>query len=413
MKFDDYRISPHIKRSLTEMGFKKPTDIQFKAIKNILNGEDVLAIAQTGTGKTAAFAIPVIEMLMLNRPKGPSGKSVGALVLVPTHELAQQIAEVFQKIAKYTPLRILALFGSTEQEPQIKFLERGVDILVATPGRMFDLRAQGYIDFRLTNMLVLDEADRMLDMGFYDDIEDVIRFLPKNRQTLFFSATIDDKIKKLAYSIVKNPIRIQISPDDPVSKNIVHSVVMIEMDDKRFFLERMIKENPEQKMVVFVRTKVRADRVQAAMERAGIKSETIHSGKTHQERKTTMNRFSSAKNLVLIATDISARGVDIPNVDLVINYDLPEETENYVHRIGRTGRGTLKGKAVSFCSSEEAETLLKIEELLGYSIAQQDFSNLDYNETLMFSDAENRTFKDVMKEISEFENIQKSRKKKK
>ncbi|MBK9511117.1 MAG: DEAD/DEAH box helicase [Cytophagaceae bacterium] len=413
MKFDDYRISPHIKRSLTEMGFKKPTDIQFKAIKNILNGEDVLAIAQTGTGKTAAFAIPVIEMLMLNRPKGPSGKSVGALVLVPTHELAQQIAEVFQKIAKYTPLRILALFGSTEQEPQIKFLERGVDILVATPGRMFDLRAQGYIDFRLTNMLVLDEADRMLDMGFYDDIEDVIRFLPKNRQTLFFSATIDDKIKKLAYSIVKNPIRIQISPEDPVSKNIVHSVVMIEMDDKRFFLERMIKENPEQKMVVFVRTKVRADRVQAAMERAGIKSETIHSGKTHQERKTTMNRFSSAKNLVLIATDISARGVDIPNVDLVINYDLPEETENYVHRIGRTGRGTLKGKAVSFCSSEEAETLLKIEELLGYSIAQQDFSNLDYNETLMFSDAENRTFKDVMKEISEFENIQKSRKKKK
>ncbi len=395
------------------MGFKKPTDIQFKAIKNILKGEDVLAIAQTGTGKTAAFAIPVIEMLMLNRPKGPSQKSVGALVLVPTHELAQQIAEVFQKIGKYTPLRILALFGSTDQEPQIKYLERGVDILVATPGRMFDLRSQGYIDFRMTKMLVLDEADRMLDMGFYDDIEDVIKFLPKSRQTLFFSATIDDKIKKLAYSIVKNPIRIQISPDDPVSKNIVHSVVMIEMDDKRFFLERMIKENPEQKMVVFVRTKVRADRVQAAMERAGIKSETIHSGKTHQERKTTMNRFGTGKNLVLIATDISARGVDIPNVDLVINYDLPEEAENYVHRIGRTGRGTLKGKAVSFCSSEETETLLKIEELLGYSIAQQDFSDLDYNETLMFSDAENRTFKDVMKEIAEFENIQKNRRKKK
>jgi len=395
------------------MGFKKPTDIQFKAIKDILKGEDVLAIAQTGTGKTAAFAIPVIEMLMLNRPKGPSQKSVGALVLVPTHELAQQIAEVFQKIGKYTPLRILALFGSTDQEPQIKYLERGVDILVATPGRMFDLRSQGYIDFRMTKMLVLDEADRMLDMGFYDDIEDVIKFLPKSRQTLFFSATIDDKIKKLAYSIVKNPIRIQISPDDPVSKNIVHSVVMIEMDDKRFFLERMIKENPEQKMVVFVRTKVRADRVQAAMERAGIKSETIHSGKTHQERKTTMSRFGAGKNLVLIATDISARGVDIPNVDLVINYDLPEEAENYVHRIGRTGRGTQKGKAVSFCSTEEAETLLKIEELLGYSIAQQDFSELDYNETLMFSDAENRTFKDVMKEIAEFENIQKNRKKKK
>jgi ATP-dependent RNA helicase RhlE len=335
------------------------------------------------------------------------------LVLVPTHELAQQIAEVFQKIGKYTPLRILALFGSTDQEPQIKYLERGVDILVATPGRMFDLRSQGYIDFRMTKMLVLDEADRMLDMGFYDDIEDVIKFLPKSRQTLFFSATIDDKIKKLAYSIVKNPIRIQISPDDPVSKNIVHSVVMIEMDDKRFFLERMIKENPEQKMVVFVRTKVRADRVQAAMERAGIKSETIHSGKTHQERKTTMNRFGTGKNLVLIATDISARGVDIPNVDLVINYDLPEEAENYVHRIGRTGRGTQKGKAVSFCSSEETETLLKIEELLGYSIAQQDFSDLDYNETLMFSDAENRTFKDVMKEIAEFENIQKNRRKKK
>lgn len=403
MKFDDYRISPNIKKSLTEMGFKRPTDIQFKAIKHILNGEDVLAIAQTGTGKTAAFAIPVIEMAFLKNQNYRNIGKIKALVLVPTHELALQIADVFKEISKYIKINTLALHGSTEQEPQIKMLNKGVDILIATPGRMFDLRAQGHLDLSMVDVLVLDEADRMLDMGFYDDINDIIKIIPQNRQTLFFSATIDEKIKKLAYSIVKNPIRIQVSPEDPVSKNIVHSIANVEMDDKRFFLERMIKENPEFKIVVFVRTKVRAERVQAAMDRAGIASDNIHSGKSHIERKATMTKFKKGDNLVLIATDVSARGVDIPNVDMVINYDLPDDAENYVHRIGRTGRGTQKGKAISFCSSEEKEKLGEIETLLGYSIARNDVSEMDYEETLIFSDSEHRTFADVMKEIRGFE----------
>jgi ATP-dependent RNA helicase RhlE len=408
MKFEQYRISPDVKKAIAEAGFKKPTDIQYKVIPKVLAGEDILGIAQTGTGKTAAFAIPVLHSLSSeNTPK-----TLRCLVMVPTHELAHQIAEVFKTLGKHTRLRILALFGSTDQDPQIKALQQGVDILVTTPGRMFDLKSQGYIDFSKVKFLILDEADRMLDLGFYKDIEDVKKMLPRHHQTLFFSATIDDKIKKLAYSTVKNAIRIQISPDDPISKNIEHSVVYVKMDDKRFFLERMITQNPDSKIVVFVRTKVRAERVTAAMARVNLETISIHSDKTHIERKEAMNSFKIGKIKVLVATDVSARGVDIPNVDYVINYDLPEEPENYVHRIGRTGRGTNKGKAVSFCSSEEKERLEAIEDYIGYTIASQSLSDLDYQETLIFSDQETRTFKDVMKEIADFEASAKSRKKK-
>lgn len=408
MRFEQYRISPEVKKAIAEAGFKKPTDIQYKVIPKVLANEDILGIAQTGTGKTAAFAIPILHVLASEK----KSRTLRCLVMVPTHELAQQIAEVFKTLGKHTRLKVLALFGSTEQAPQIKALEQGVDILVTTPGRMFDLNAQGYIDFNKIKFLVLDEADRMLDLGFYKDIEDVKKLLPRFHQTLFFSATIDDKIKKLAYSTVKNAIRIQISPDDPISKNIEHSVVFVEMDDKRFFMERFVKNNSGQKMVVFVRTKVRAERVAAAMKRVEVDTLTIHSDKTHHERKDAMKTFKEGSVKILIATDISARGVDIPNVDYVINYDIPEEAENYVHRIGRTGRGTNKGKAVSFCSKEEIPLLEAIEDYIGYTIASQEFSELDYQETLMFSDQETRTFKDVMKEISNFEALTKKKKKK-
>lgn len=407
MRFEKYRISPDLKRAIAEKGYRRATDIQFKVIPNVLSGEDVLAIAQTGTGKTAAFAIPVIHQLTLEK----NSKTLRCLVMVPTHELAQQIAEVFKELAKYTRLRVLALFGKVEQDAQIKALQSGVDIIVTTPGRMFDLNHQGYINFDKIKYLILDEADRMLDMGFYKDIIDVKRLLPRRHQTLFFSATIDHNIKKLAYSTVKNPIRIQISPDDPVSKNIEHSLVFVEMDDKRFFLERLINQYPEAKMIVFARTKVRVDRVAAAMARVDIDTLTMHSDKTHQERKQSMRDFSNGTVKILIATDISSRGIDIPNVDYVINYDLPEEPENYVHRIGRTGRGTNKGKAVSFCAPEEEDKLEAIEDYLGYTIASQSMSDMDYQETLIFSDQETRTFKDVMKEIKEFEAAKKNNKK--
>ena len=408
MKFEQYRILPEIKRAIAELGFRKPTDIQYKVLPKVLAGEDILAIAQTGTGKTAAFAIPVLHLLASEK----KNRALRCLVMVPTHELAQQIADVFKSLGKHTRLSILALFGSTEQDPQIRALRQGVDILVTTPGRMFDLHAQGYIHFNQVKFLVLDEADRMLDLGFYKDIDDVKKFISHRHQTLFFSATIDEKIKKLAYSTVTNPIRIQISPDDPVSKNIDHSVVMVETDDKRFFLERMIRENPGQKMVVFVRTRIRADRVSAAMARVNLETVTIHSGKTHMERKTAMDAFRKGKATVLIATDVSARGVDIPEVEYVINYDLPEVAENYVHRIGRTGRGTRKGRAVSFCSPEEQTLLESIENYLGYTLASQTLSDLEYQETLIFSNEESRTFKDVFKEIADFEAHTKKRKKK-
>jgi ATP-dependent RNA helicase RhlE len=243
----------------------------------------------------------------------------------------------------------------------------------------------------------------MLALGFYDDIIDVLRFIPKKRQTLFFSATINPEIKKLAYSIVKNAIRIQISPQDPISKNIQHAIIHVKQDDKRYFLERLIKENPNQKILVFVRTKVRAERVLAAMARVQMVAESMHSGKTHAERKLAMDNFKTGKSLLLIATDVSARGVDIPNVDQVINYDLPDVAENYVHRIGRTGRGTAKGKALSFVDPIENEYLAAIEQYVGKALPVQKLSGVSYEETIIFSDAEERSFKDVMNEIAEYE----------
>ena len=342
MKFESYNIAPEIKRSLKEQRFNRPTDIQFKSIPPILKGEDVLAVAQTGTGKTAAFVIPILhELQQRKNTMRPGG--VKCLVMAPTHELTLQITDVFNTLGAYLNITTMALIGSVEQDPQIKQLEDGVEIVVATPGRMFDLVSQGHLNLHRVEILVLDEADHMLDLGFIKDINDLMKLLPKKRQTLFFSATIDQKIKALAYSLVKNAIRIQISPKNPVAKNITHSVVHIAMDDKRFFLERVINENAGSKILVFVRTKVRAERVKKAMERVGIDSETIHSDRTHKERKEVMDHFRSGKNKILIATDISARGIDIPNVDYVVNYDLPDESEKlcsqgWTNRKGNTKR---------------------------------------------------------------------------
>lgn len=413
MKFEDYSISFEIKKNLAKQEFRRPTDIQFKAIPPILKGEDVLAIAQTGTGKTAAFAIPVIHKIQqakkLRRPDG-----IKCLVMAPTHELAQQITEVFKSIAQNTGVKTTSIIGGVEQAPQIEKLQSGVDILVATPGRLFDLVSQGYLMLHRVETLILDEADHMLDLGFIKDINDLMRFLPKKRQTLFFSATINPKIKKLAYSLVNKPIRIQISPKNPVAKNIEHQVAHIEMDDKRAFLERMVDENPEAKILVFVRTKVRAERVKKAMERVEIESETIHSDKEQKERTTTLDRFKRGYVKLLIATDVSARGIDIPNVDFVVNYDLPEVAENYVHRVGRTGRGKKKGRAVSFCSSEEKAILAEIEEFLDKDIAVLEIEKGDYQETLDFTKDTDYNWKKLMLENEkELKEIKKKKKKKK
>ncbi len=368
MQFNQYHISDDIKKNLARLGFKRPTDIQFKAIPSIMNDEDVLAIAQTGTGKTAAFAIPVIDKI--HRFK-TSKRSYGikCIVMVPTRELAVQIGVVFKDIAAHTRVKVFTLHGGVEQDRQIAKLQDGIDVLIATPGRMFDLIHQQEIRLDAVSTLVLDEADHMLDLGFIEDIKTIKKMLKNRHQTLFFSATISDAIKKLAYSQVKSAaIRIQVSPKDRVSKNITHAVVFVEMDDKRFFLEQFIGEHPEQKIIVFVRTRVRAERVVKAMARVGVEAENIHGDKEQDARAITMRRFRAGDCRILVATDVSARGIDVPNIEYVINYDMPEKVENYVHRVGRTGRGINKGDALSFCSSDEKPLLEAIEEFLQKSI---------------------------------------------
>lgn len=393
-------ISDSLKQSLDELGFHKTTDIQFKAIPSILKGEDVMAVAQTGTGKTAAFAIPIMELL-LRAGQRREANIVRCVVLVPTRELCAQITEVFKAIGKYTGLQVAGIFGGIEDKQQVHALKNGLDILIATPGRMFDLRAQGFIDFSETEFLVLDEADQMLALGFYKDIQDIKKHLPRKHQTLFFSATINEDIKDLAYSLVYKPIRIQISPKDPVSKNVEHAVAYIDMDDKRFFLERLIREQHEKKILVFVRTKVRAERVSKAMERVGIANLVMHGDKEQAERSATLKAFSQGETSVLIATDINARGIDIPNIDLVVNYDLPDNPENYVHRVGRTGRGMRKGEAITFCAEEEKELLLEVEKLVTKPITVMTIHKGDYQLTKALSDAESNNWQKLIREAEE------------
>jgi ATP-dependent RNA helicase RhlE len=402
MRFSQYNIAPEIKESLEELGFKRPTDIQYKAIPSILKTEDVLAIAQTGTGKTAAFAIPVIDLLY-RRKKITGADGIKCVVMVPTHELAIQITDVFDNIAKHTNITTLGIYGGVAQDPQIANLKEGIDIIVATPGRLFDLVSQKHIKLRSVDILVLDEADHMLDMGFYGDIKELTTYLPQHRQTLFFSATINEEIKDLAYSLVKNAIRIQVSPKDPVSKNVDHAVMHVAMDDKRFFLERLVNENPGSKILVFVRTKVRAERVFEAMKRVNIQTITMHGGKDQKDRLEVMDKFRTGEIKVLIATDVSARGIDIANVDYVVNYDLPDVPENYVHRVGRTGRGTQKGHAVSFCAPEEKPILKEIEKFLDKPVKVIDVKKDDYTETLLYTEETTGNWKLLMREAEQDE----------
>ncbi|MCG8474825.1 MAG: DEAD/DEAH box helicase [Cytophagales bacterium] len=403
MKFSKYPLAPEIKQSLERLGFKKPTDIQYRSISPILRGDDVLAIAQTGTGKTAAFAIPILNNIHNAKEHQRREDGIKCLVMVPTRELAIQITEVFQQIGRNTRVKTFCTFGGVEQDAQIARIQKGIDILVTTPGRMFDLIHQKQLNFRRLDTLVLDEADHMLDLGFIKDIRDVVKLVPRNRQTLFFSATINEEIKTLAYSLVSKPVRIHISPKDPVSKNVNHSVAFVEMDDKRFFLERLVKERENEKILVFVRTQVRAERVMKAMERVGIKALTIHGGKDQKDRMEVMRAYKTGEVKVLIATDVSARGIDIPGVQYVVNYDLPDQPENYVHRVGRTGRGREKGLAVSFCSEQEKETLEIIQSFLHKEIKVMEIEKQDYTATVDFSEDHTNDWKTLMKEQAVYE----------
>ncbi len=388
MRFENYDISPQIKTNLEGLGFLRATDIQFKAIPAIMNEEDVLAIAQTGTGKTAAFAIPIVDRIHgLKESKKSNG--IYCLVLVPTRELAQQIGKVFAKISRGTKANSYAIYGGVDQDPQIRQLTGGVDILIATPGRMFDLIHQEHIDVSRVKTLVLDEADHMLDLGFIEDIESIKRKLTQKHQTLFFSATINKTIKKMAYSQIRtNALRIQIAPENRVSKNVVHYIAKVSMDKKRHLLVNILSNQPDVKCMVFVRTKIRAERVGKHLAKNKIDSLSIHSGMEQEEREENLEKFREQKSGVLISTDVSARGIDLPGIELVVNYDFPEDPEYYVHRVGRTGRGFETGEALSFCSIEEAEKLKEVEEFIDskievleiYEGALKEKSEIDFGE---------------------------------
>lgn len=411
MRFEKFHISEEIKENLSRLGFRTTTDIQFKAIPSIMAGEDVLAIAQTGTGKTAAFAIPIVDRFHQDKSSKRT-PGIRCIVMVPTRELALQIGDVFNSIARQTKVKAFALHGGVEQDAQIQKLQDGIDILITTPGRMFDLIHQGHIRLDRIETLVLDEADHMLDLGFIKDIQDIKKRLTRQHQTLFFSATINREIKKLAFSLIKgSAIRIQVSPEDPVSKNVSHAVMFVGMDDKRFFLERFVRDHPESRIIVFVRTRVRAERCAKAMERVGIATLTIHGEKDQEARSAVMKAFKEGACNILIATDISARGIDVPDVHYVINYDLPEKAENYVHRVGRTGRGVKKGVALSFCSPEEKERLAEIQALLHKEIEVIPVGKKDYTETLALAKGQ-PTLQDLLAEDEAWENAKKRKRKK-
>ena len=414
MKFEEYRLSKEVKRNLEEMGFKRPTDIQYKCIPHVQRGEDLLAIAQTGTGKTAAFAIPVIDKIQQIKYKSfEKGSMIRAIVMAPTRELAQQITQVFNQIGKNTKVKALCVYGGVEQDYQIHKLLEGMDVIVSTPGRMFDLVSQGYLSLKKVEILILDEADQMLDLGFAKDIDDLVHKIPGRRQTLFFSATNNKKIKQQAYKMVSSKaIRIQVSPKDPVSKNVDHQIVSVEMDDKRFFLKRLIDENVGFKFLVFVRTKVRAERVKAALERLGVDSLTLHGDKDQQERETTLLAFRTDACKVMIATDVSARGIDIQGVDYVINYDIPEVAENYVHRVGRTGRGKAKGKAISFCAKDEKDLVEAIEEYTTVPIARAKLTKAEYANTIELVDDGKDNWKSLMQVDADHKSSKKKKKRK-
>ena len=381
MKFDALDLRPELRANIAAMGWHRATDIQYRAITPTLRGEDILAVAQTGTGKTAAFGIPTVELLLRrNRPRNYNG--VRCIVMEPTHELARQVGDVIAQLAMDTGLEVAAIYGGVSQEPQTDVLNRRCDIVVATPGRLFDLKSQGYLQCNRCEILILDEADHMLDLGFIDDIRQLVRSLPRHRQTLFYSATIDEKIKKIAYTIVNRPINIRISPKDRVARNVTHEVISVPMDEKRFYLERIYHENPDCRIMVFVRTRVRAERVMAAMERAGIKAVNMHGSKSQSERTNALETFRRGDVRMLIATDVTARGIDIPQVNYVVNYDVPDMPENYVHRVGRTGRGMDKGYALTFCADEERPLLEEVEDYLEEEITLLDMNRADRQATI-------------------------------
>jgi ATP-dependent RNA helicase RhlE len=353
MSFENLNLIEPILKALKTEGYTTPTPIQEQAIPFILQHRDLLGCAQTGTGKTAAFAIPILQLLFEDRQKHKEQKSIKALILTPTRELAIQISESFTAYGKHTGLKNLVIFGGVSQNPQVDALRRGVDILIATPGRLLDLMNQRYVHLEHIKMLILDEADRLLDMGFVPDVKKIIAKVPANRQTLFFSATMPTEIQSLADSILQKPAKVEVAPVSSTADTIQQSLYYVEKGDKRLLLNHILKDKNIKTALVFTRTKHGADKVVKDLIRAGITAEAIHGNKSQNARQRALTNFKNRTTRVLIATDIAARGIDIDELTHVINYEIPNIPETYVHRIGRTGRAGANGIAFTFCDGEE------------------------------------------------------------
>lgn len=367
MTFNELKLIPSILKSLSEEGYKEPTSIQAKSIPFILNREDVLGTAQTGTGKTAAFAIPILQLLTEDE-RAPGKAKIKALIVTPTRELAIQISESFSTYGKYTDIKNVVIFGGVPQGKQVQALKKGVDILVATPGRLLDLIGQGFISLQDVKYFVLDEADRMLDMGFIHDIKKILQELPKKRQSLFFSATMPNNIVKLSQEILNNPKKVSVDPVSSTADTIQQYLYMTNKSDKGELLLHLLENPSLDQVLLFSRTKHGADRIVKRLKKKNIECAAIHGDKSQNQRQRALQNFKEGSIRLLVATDIAARGIDIDKLRYVINYDIPNEAETYVHRIGRCGRAGEDGVSFSICEPEENAYIRDIEKLIKQKI---------------------------------------------
>jgi len=372
MTFEDLQLIPPILAAVKNEGYTHPTPIQEQAIPIVLKGRDLLGCAQTGTGKTAAFSIPVLQLMMENTTPPKGKRLIRALILTPTRELAIQIGESIANYGKELLLRHRVIFGGVKQHAQVNSLQQGVDILVATPGRLLDLMNQKYVNLSQIEFFILDEADRMLDMGFIHDVKKVIAKLPEKRQSLFFSATMPREIVDLSNKILTNPLKVEVTPVSSTAETINQVVYFVDKGNKRFLLKEVIEEKGIERSLVFTRTKHGADRVAKTLTSKGISALAIHGNKSQNQRQKALNSFKESKTRVLVATDIAARGIDIDELTHVFNFELPNIPESYVHRIGRTGRAGANGIAISFCDAEERKYLKDIQKLIGMTIPVED-----------------------------------------
>ncbi|WP_300328753.1 DEAD/DEAH box helicase [Accumulibacter sp.] len=393
MHFDELGLAPELLRAVTEQGYTEPTPIQAQAIPIVLSGRDLMGGAQTGTGKTAAFTLPLLQRILplANASPSPARHPVRVLMLAPTRELAIQVHESVRTYSKYVPLKSCCAYGGVDIKAQIAELRCGAEVLVATPGRLLDLVEQKCLNFSSVQALVLDEADRMLDMGFIPDVTRIINLLPKQRQSLLFSATFSEEIKKLADRMLASPLLIEVARRNTVSETITHLVHPVAVSAKRALLVKLLKSNDFNQVLVFTRTKIETNRLARDLQRAGIAADSIHGDKTQQDRLKALEAFKEGEVLVLVATDVAARGLDIDELPHVINFELPHTPEDYIHRIGRTGRAGRPGTAVSLVSAHEVQYLADIEKLIRLQIEQVVVAGFEPEDDYVYPPGDRRT----------------------